>query len=128
MSRIRPALALLTLLAVTSLGVPQEKKKPPSEPALMVAMGVVDKADKESLVVKPRGPEGKFQKAVPLKLTGTSRVSILAPQKRGAEVVLAQRDAEAAELSAGQAVAVIYADAGDDGPVVLSAVAQPHAK
>ena len=122
------AAAVVVGVAALSLLPPQEKKKPPSEPALMVAMGVVDKADKESLVVKPRGPDGKFQKALPLKLTGTTRVSVLSPQKRGAKVVLAQRDAEAADLAAGQAVAVIYADAGDGGPVVLSAVAQPPAK
>ena len=95
------------------------------EPALTAATGVVEKADKDALTVKPRGPDGRFQKTVTLKVTGTSKVFLLAPQKRGEKTVLTQREAEAKDLTPGQAAAVIYAEVGKDGPVLLSAVAQP---
>lgn len=60
-----------------------------------------------------------------LKMTGTSKVAVLAPQKRGEKVVLTQKEVEAKELVAGQAVAVVYAEAGKDGAVLLTAVAHP---
>ena len=103
----------------------QDKKGAEEVPTLVTASGVVDKADKESVVVKPRGADGKFQKTVTLHVTGTSKVTILTPQKRADKVILTQRDADAKDLVAGQAIAIIYADAGKDGPVLLSAVAQP---
>ncbi|QDU18907.1 hypothetical protein [Urbifossiella limnaea] len=96
-------------------------------PPLLTAHGSVEKADKDTLTVKPRAADGKFQKAVALKVTGTSRVTVLAPQVRDGKVVLTQREAAAADLAPGQAVAVIYADAGKDGAVLLTAVAQPAA-
>jgi hypothetical protein len=104
------------------LATAQDKKG--GELALLTANGVVEKSDKDSLVVKPRGADGKFQKTLTLKVAGTSKVAVLAPQKRADKVVLTQREAEAKDLVPGQAVAVIYADAGKDGVVLLSAVAQ----
>ena len=91
----------------------------------MTASGVVEKADKESVVVKPRGADGKFQKSITLHVTGTSKVTILTPQKRADKAILTQRDADAKDLVAGQVIAIIYAEGGKDGPVLLSAVAQP---
>jgi hypothetical protein len=85
----------------------------------------VDKAEKDSVTVKPRSATGQFQKAVTLRVTGTSKVAVLTPQTRGGKVVITQRDTEVKDLSPGQAVAVIYAEVGSDGPVLLSAVAQP---
>lgn len=120
-------LAVAFVLGLGAVVVSQDKKadkKGGDEVPLSVAQGVVDKADKESLTVKPRSADGKFQKTLVLKLTGTSKVSVLSPQKRGDKVVLTQRDADPKELAAGQAVAVIYADGGKDGPVLLSAVVQ----
>ncbi len=116
-------LALLVL--ITALAAAQDKKDADDLPALLTASGAIDKADKESLVVKPRGTDGKFQKTLTLKVTGTSKVTVLAPQKRGDKVVITQRDADAKDLVAGQQVAIIYADAGKDGMVLLSAVAHP---
>ncbi|MFO0796395.1 MAG: hypothetical protein U0804_02900 [Gemmataceae bacterium] len=95
---------------------------------LLTAQGTVDKADKDALTVKPRAADGKFQKAVTLKVTGTSRVTVLAPQVRDGKVVFTQREAAAADLTPGQAVAIIYSEAGKDGAVLLTAVAQPAAK
>jgi hypothetical protein len=123
LSRTLSPLALLFALA--GLVSAEDKKAADDPPALLTASGVVDKADKESLTVKPRGTDGKFQKALTLKVTGTSKVAVLAPQKRGEKVVLTQREIEAKDLVTGQLVAVVYAEAGKDGPVLLSAVAHP---
>ena len=120
------AIALLALLlAVSGFAPAQDKKKADDLPALQTASGVIDKADKEALVVKPRGADGKFQKTLTLKVTGTSKVTVLTPQKRGDRVILTQREGEAKDLVAGQMVAVVYAEAGKDGTVLLTAVAHP---
>lgn len=116
---------LALLVALTGLASAQEKKAADEVPALLTASGVVEKADKERLTVKPRGADGKFQTALVLKVTGTSKVAVLAPQKRGDKVVLTQREVEAKDLVAGQQVAVVYAEAGKDGAVLLAAVAHP---
>src|SRR5581483_6602780 len=121
--RLCAFVAAVVVLGPSAPG-PSQDKKAGDGPALAVAQGVVDKADKDALTVRPRGADGKFQKAVALKLTGTSRLTVLAPQKRGDKLVLTQRDADPKELAAGQPVAVIYADAGKDGLVLLSAVVQ----
>src|SRR5262245_2960058 len=98
---------------------------PPAEdqaPRLQVAQGMVDKAEKESITLKPRGADGKFQKSIVLKLTGTSRITTLAPQMREGKQVLTQRDTELKDLQPNQAIAVIYADTEE--PVLLSAVVE----
>jgi hypothetical protein len=127
MSALRLSVALVAWLAVTSSGSAQDKKGPAVEATLATASGVVDKANKDAVVVKPRGADGKFQKAITLHVTGTSKVTVLTPRRRGTGTVIAQRDAGAADLVAGQAVAVIYAEVGKDRAVLLSAVAQPAA-
>jgi len=91
---------------------------------LTAAHGTVEKAGKDNVKVKPRGPDGKFEKALTLKITGTSRITILAPQNRAGKIVLAQRDAEAKELQPNQPITFIYANPGS-GPVLLTAVVQP---
>jgi hypothetical protein len=120
------SLALPALLIAAATCAPaQDRKGPDDPPALLTASGTVDKADKGALVVKPRGPDGKFQKNLTLKVTGTSKVAVLAPQKRGERVILTQREVEAKDLVAGQAVAVVYAEVGKEGAVLLTAVAHP---
>ena len=115
---------ILALLLATGFAFADEKKGP-ADPALETASGVVEKADKDALVIKPRGPDGKFQKALTLTLTGTSKVTVLTPQKRGDKVVMTQRETEAKDLVPGQSIAVIYAEVGKDGSLLLSAVAHP---
>ena len=106
--RLSHTLAPLALLfALAGLVSADDKKEADELPTLLTATGVVDKADKESLTVKPRGTDGKFQKALVLKVTGTSKVAVLAPQKRGDKVVLTQREIETKDLVAGQQVAVV---------------------
>lgn len=116
------SLVLAAAFGLTTLAAAQDATP------LLTAHGAVEKADKESLIVKPRGADGKFQKALTLKVTGTSKVAVLAPQKRDGKVVLTQREAAAQDLAPGQTVAVIYSEAGKDGNVLLSAVAQPAGK
>jgi hypothetical protein len=122
---VRTSAPVVLLLAIVGSVTAQDKKGADEVPALLTASGTVDKADKESLVVKPRGPDGKFQKTLTLKVTGTSKVAVLTPQKRAGGVVLTQREIEAKDLVSGQTVAVIYAEVGKDGTVLLTAVAQP---
>ncbi len=93
-------------------------------PALLTASGLVEKVDKDSLTIRPRGADGRFGKSMTLKATGTSRVTILTEQKRGGKLTLVQRETEAKELQKNQAVAVIFATAAD-GPVLLAVVAHP---
>jgi hypothetical protein len=112
-------------LCLVTFALAQDKKGSDDPPPLLIAHGVVDKADKENLSIKPRGPDGKFQKTITLKVTGTSKVSILTPQKRADKIVLTQRDVESKDLATGQSIAVIYAETGKDSPVLLSAVVQP---
>ena len=123
--RLLPSILLIAALCLAAGSVSAEDKKAPADPAVATASGVVEKADKDALVIKPRGTDGKFHKALTLGVTGTSKVTVLAPQKRGDKVVMTQREAEVKDLVAGQSVAVIYAEAGKDGPVLLSAVAHP---
>ena len=125
MRLFRTLAPLAILFSLGMLASAQEKKAADDLPALLTATGVVDKADKESLTVKPRGADGKFQKTIVLKVTGTSKVAVLAPQKRGDKVVLTQREVDAKDLVTGQPVAVVYAEAGKDGTVLLTAVAHP---
>ncbi|HEX4607493.1 MAG TPA: hypothetical protein VH092_04735 [Urbifossiella sp.] len=118
-----------SLILATALGLTAALAAAQDAPApLLTATGTVEKADKAGLTVKPRGADGKFQKSLTLKVTGTSKVAVLTPQNRDGKVVLTQREAAAQDLAPGQAVAVIYAEAGKDGGVLLAAVAQPAGK
>ena len=93
-------------------------------PGLGTASGLVEKADKDSLTIRSRGPDGRFGKSITLKTTGTSHVTILTEQKRGGKLTLVQRETETKELQKNQSVSVIFATAAD-GPVLLTAVAHP---
>jgi hypothetical protein len=86
------------------------------------AHGKVQKVDKDTLTFQPRDESGKFGKAVTLKLTGTSRFTTLAPQKRDKTMVMAQKETDAKDVAAGQLIAVIYASPTGQDNVLLSAV------
>jgi len=92
------------------------------------AHGNIEKADKDTLIFQPRDESGKFGKLVTLKLTGTSRITTLSTRTQEKAVVFVQKDAEAKDLEAGQAITVIYATPpkGKD-LVLLSAVVQAEA-
>src|SRR5581483_3630274 len=77
MQRLISVMALSCLLAfILPLRAADEA------PTIDTAQGVVDKADKEALTVKPRDKAGKFEKTLVLKLTGTSKASTLSTQTR----------------------------------------------
>jgi hypothetical protein len=121
MMRVRLFLAVWTLLLLVGLGIAQEPAPP-----LLTATGTVDKVSKDSVTIRPRGADGRFEKSVTLKLTGTTKVSTVTVQKRGGKPVIVQKDTDAKDLQPSQAIAVIYTT-GATGSVLLSAVAQPPA-
>src|SRR5262249_22478889 len=94
-------------------------------PTLQIAKGTIEKVNKDSLTVRPREADGKFGKSLTLQLTGTTKISTLTMQKRSGKVVPVQRDTEAKELKAKQAIAIIYTT-GSAGAVLLAAVVQPE--
>lgn len=96
-------------------------------PALLIAKGVLEKVEKDSLTILPRESSGRFGKSLTVKLTGTSKISTLSTQKRGGKVVHVQRDTDAKDLQPKQGIAIIYTT-GPSGMVLLAAVAQPDAE
>jgi hypothetical protein len=92
-------------------------------PPLLTAHGKVEKVDKDSLTIQPRGADGKYGKGMVLKLTGTTRISTLTTQVRNRKTVVVQKDTEAKDLEANQTIAVIYTQL-KDGAVLLTAVVQ----
>ena len=87
-------------------------------PALSTATGTVEKAEKEPVAIHIGEKPGKTLR---LKITGTSRFTLLSPQVRDGKTVLTQRTAEASDLAAGQSIAAIYTMA-DKETVLLHAV------
>jgi hypothetical protein len=121
MSRARIFLAVLTGLFLVGAVLGAD-----TPPDLSTAKGVIDKVEKDSITIRPRGPDGKFEKSVTLHLTGSSKVATLTTRAQKDKVVLVQKDTAAQDLQPKQTIAVIYAN-GADGPVLLSAVVQPAA-
>ena len=95
-------------------------------PALRVetAQGTVDKVGKDALTIRPRGPDGKFTKAVTFKVTRTTNLTTVSPRKQAGGVVATQKETALKDLQPNQPIAVIYTTV-KDGPVLLAAVAQP---
>jgi hypothetical protein len=95
-------------------------------PALKVetAHGTVDKVGKDALMIRTRGPDGRFGKAVSFKVTGTTKLTTVTPAMRAGKVVATQKDTDLKDLKPNQPVAIIYTMVGG-GPVLLAGVAQP---
>ena len=119
MGSIRLVSAVLAGLLLTGLLLAGDGPSP-----LAAVAGVVEKVEKDALTVRPRGADGKFQKTLTLKLTGTSKLTVVTQQKRAGKLVAVQKEIEAKDLQAKQPIAVIYTS-GKVGNVILSAVAQP---
>jgi hypothetical protein len=122
MLRTRSLVSLGVLLLLVRAAVAAD-----DAPALLTAHGSIDKVDKNTLTIRPRNAEGRFEKSLALRLTGSSTVSTLTVHKRGGKAVVVQKETAPRDLQPGQAVAVIYT-AGPDGAVLLSAVVQPAAE
>jgi hypothetical protein len=112
------AVAVFVVLAAASR--PAAAQAPP----LLTAQGAVEKADKETLTVRTREPDGRFGKTLALKLTGTSKVTTLTVVMRAGKPVLTQKDTEPKDLEAKQIIAFVYTQL-KDSPVLLTAVVQP---
>jgi hypothetical protein len=121
MTRIRTGLALLVAVLLAARAAAQA-------PPLLTAVGKVDKVEKETVSVQPRGADGRYQKSVMMRLTGTSKLSLLSFRDQGGKKVVVQRDMEFRDLQPGQLIGVLYTATGKDGKdgfVLLSAVAEP---
>jgi hypothetical protein len=93
-------------------------------PSLMSSSGAVVKVEKDTLTFQPHVAKGEFGRNIELKLTGTSKLTLLTEEKRGGKLVPVQREIEAKDLHAKQHLAVIYTTEAKE-LVLLSAVAVP---
>jgi hypothetical protein len=118
MTRIFAMAAALLLWASVSLGI---------EPSLATAHGAVIKVNPDVLLLRPRGADGKFEKALSLKIRGTTKITVLTFREQGGQTVAVQREADIKDLKPEQMLSVIYTNVGD-AYVLLSAVALPAAK
>jgi hypothetical protein len=118
MFRVRSHLAVMMTFFLAAWCAAQDTR-----PALQIAMGTLENVGKDSLTIRPRGPDGKFQKSVTLRVTGTSKATTLSLEKRGGKMVAVQRETDLKDFQPGQSIAVIYTTSGA-APVVLSAVVQ----
>jgi hypothetical protein len=118
MKCVRLALALMVGVSVSACVWAADP------PPLLIAQGMVEKVDANTLTVKPRGPDGKFGKNLVLKITGTSTVKTLSPRMQKGSVVIAQADTKFKDLQAKQSIALVYTMV-KDSPVLLTAVVQP---
>jgi hypothetical protein len=121
MKSCRPGLALVVLVLLAA-------RAPAADPPpLLTAQGGVEKVDKDTLTVRPRGPDGKFGKSLVLKITGTSKVTTLLPQMRKGSLVVTQKDTEVKDLQPKQSIALVYTMVKNSA-VLLAAVVQPPAE
>jgi hypothetical protein len=120
MPRSRLLLACLTLLLLAGLCSAADLP-------LSTASGVVISSNTSKLLVRPRNAEGQFEKALALKVTGTSKFAMLVTRKQGAKLVPVQQEASATDLQKNQGVAVIYTNTGSEY-VLLTAVAHAARK
>jgi hypothetical protein len=95
---------------------------------LQTAQGKIEKVDKETLTLQPRGADGKVGKAIELRFTETSRVTTLTARETAGKVIAVQKQTEPRELTQGQLIAVTYTTVKEgkkEGNVLLTAVVQP---
>jgi hypothetical protein len=98
-----------------------------ANPPLRTATGTVKKVTANVLFVNPRGPDGRFQDTLVLKLSGSTKVYTLAAQLRGGKPILVQKETDPRTLQPDQTIAVIYAVTQED-LLLLSAVVHPPAR
>jgi hypothetical protein len=114
---------VFALVAVFALAA----NAPAADIPVITANGVVEKTTKDSLTFLPRKADGKFDRSVVLKVTGTSKITIVGTRMSGKKLVLTQREADIKALQKNQKVSIIYVR-GKEGNILLSAVAQPSSR
>ena len=98
-TNLRPLIVVLVIFLLGTTLVHAES------PDFSTAVGTVEKFEKEMLTITTGD---KPKKTVELKVTGTSKFHLLAPQVRSGKTVITQRAAETNDFTAGQSIAVIY--------------------
>jgi hypothetical protein len=114
---IRIVVLLLLLTAARS---------PAADAPLATTHGRIVKANAKLVILRPPTQGGRLGDAIVLKLTGTSRVTVVTIQQRGGQPAAVQRDVEAKDLQPNQIIAAIYTVIDQD-KVLLSAAVQPAA-
>ena len=66
---------------------------------------------------------GKPGRSIQLKITGTTKITMVSTREMAGKLVAVQREADARDLQANQVIAVTYVML-KDGPVLLTAVVQ----
>lgn len=117
MIRFRSAFVVLLLVAMRSAAA--------EPPPLATAYGRVVKANANVVLVRPATSGGKLGDAIALKLTGTSRATVVTLEKRADHPAAVQRDIKPKDLQPDQIIAVIYTVIDQD-KVLLTAVVHPH--
>jgi hypothetical protein len=112
-SAVLVGMVLLLLAAVVAAQTPSP---------LATAHGSITKVGKGYLTILPRGPDGKFEKALKLELTGTSKLTTLSLRTSKGKTVPVQTDTDLKDLQAKQHIAVIYTSVKGKN-VLLSGVA-----
>lgn len=115
-------LGLALMIVVVAAAQAQTADPPP----LLTAQGAIEKVDAGKLIVKTRGPDGKFGKNLVLQITGTTKIATLTPRMQKGRMVMAQKDTDAKELQPRQFIALVYTMV-KDSPLLLAAVVQPPA-
>ncbi len=112
---VRRALLVLLLLACRGLA---------ADVPVATTYGRVVKANAQLVILRPAVAGNRLGDAIVLKLTGTSRVSVVSARNREGERVVVQREVEAKDLRADQIIAAVYTVVDQD-KVLLTAVVQP---
>ena len=94
-------------------------------PILSVS-GAVTKANDELVIIRPRGPDGKFGPAVTLKVRGTTYVTTLTSREARGKLVPVRKETKVKDLLPEQII-VALSTVADKDQVLLSAVVQPAA-
>src|SRR5262245_40574643 len=107
--RCVPTLTALAMLLAAPLSFAADEV-----PQVLTTQGLIQKVEKETITIKHRAADGKFDKDLTLTLTGTSRLSVLSTQKRNEKVVLVQKDVDGKHPAEKQTISVVYAKNGDE--------------
>jgi len=116
----------LLLVAVLALGVCELALAEPVP--LANGHGLITKVEDKSVSISPRGPDGKLEKAITLKVTGTTSLTLVGTRKTKGKLIITQKSIKAKDLESKQTIAFIYTKEGGDVPTLLSGVVQPSAE
>jgi hypothetical protein len=120
MKRAAPAVLVLVLSPLFLIAQQPELK-------VATADAQVVEVKSDSLTVQPR-KDGKFEKAITLKLTGTSTfIQVSTRDNPGKPPIVVQTKKDVKDLKAKQAITIVYTMVGEDR-VLLSAIWQDRDK